>query len=234
MINIMHFKNDLKQVAREPIMLMLFLMPVLYLVIFKLMLVFLVPYLNNFFVFDIADYHSYILSITMILCPGMLGTVMGFLMLDEKDGKIQELMSITPLGRKGYLFNRLSFAVLGTVFYVYLTYFIMNIYYLPMITLFYLSLLLGNLSIIIGLILFTLAEDKVKGLTYAKGLNVIVILALADLVDNKWIGIFSSLFPTYWVTKIIKNPMNVSVILLAAFVNIVWLVNVLIIDKRNA
>ena len=47
----------------------------------------------------------------------MVGTATGFMMIDDKDGKIFELMQITPLGRKGYLFNRLLLPVAITFIY---------------------------------------------------------------------------------------------------------------------
>lgn len=218
-----HFKNDIKQIIREPIMMLLLVLPLLMIVIFKLILFFLVPFLQQYFVFDLEPYNSYILATIFIMIPGTLGIVTGFMMLDERDGHIAELMSVTPLGRSGYLINRLSFSSFLTIVYVFITYYSFRIYNLNFLTVAYLSVLLAIYSILMGLILFSIADDKVKGLTYAKGLNIMTFFALTDLLSLKWLSNLSSFFPTYWITRIIREPNNIKIYSISLLVYLIWL-----------
>lgn len=228
MINCQHIKNDYRQIIREPIMLLLFVLPIFIPVIFKLILTFFIPFVKNYFVFRFEPYHSYIFSFTLVLIPAMLGAVTGFMMLDEKDGKISELMSITPLGKMGYLINRMSFSFIATFIYTLFTYYVLNIYHIPILTLLFLSMLLGLYAFVIGSLLFVLSDDKVQGLTYAKGLNIMMLFSLSDLLDKRWATLLSKIFPPYWITKVIQNPNNMMVLLIALLIHGIWLMIILL------
>ena len=214
MINLIHIKNDLKQVFRDPIMSILMLAPLLIIIIFKLLIVFLFPFIATKFNFDISLYNQYLMAGILIMISGMLGIVIGFMMLDDKDGNIAQLMAVTPLGRSGYLFNRLSFSSVLCFFYSIIAIYVLNIIDIPFYSILILSLLSGVYSIIIGLLIFSGADDKVKGLTFAKGLNMLGIFAFSDLFALNWFSILSLIFPTYWITRIIDSPHSVSAIML--------------------
>jgi len=152
----------------------------------------------------------------------MLGIVSGFMMIDERDGNITQLMSVTPLGRAGYLINRLSLASALSVLYSILSYYVLDVVELPVISVLFLSLLSSIYSIIVGLLIFTFADDKVKGLTFAKAINSLNLFAFTDLLSLKWLTILSWFFPPYWVTMIIKSPHSVLLYGLALLVHAVW------------
>lgn len=158
-----------------------------------------------------------------MMCGSMLGIVTGFLMMDDRDGKIAELMSVTPLGREGYLSNRLLFAASLSVFYSILCYYVLNVVDLPFITIVFVSLQSSTYAIIIGLLIFTFADDKVKGLTFAKAINSLSLFAFTDLFALKWLTTLSWFFPPYWITMVVKSPHSILTYLFALIVNIVWL-----------
>lgn len=225
--------SDFKQLIREPMMLILFLAPILIAVVMRLLYVFLIPFIERFISFEIALYDSYILSMVLLFSPMMLGVVMGFMMLDDKDAKIVELMSITPLGKSGYLKNRLSFILIPSIIYTFINYLIMQIYIIDFATLAYISVLSSLLAIVIGLVFSSVATDKIKGLTYAKGLNLLIIFAFGDLFKGNAIKYLSSAFPTYWVSKIIAMPNNSKSYAYALIIVIIWLLIFINMYNRN-
>jgi fluoroquinolone transport system permease protein len=158
-----------------------------------------------------------------MMCGAILGIVTGFMMIDERDGKIAELMSVTPLGRVGYLFNRLLFAAILSVFYSILSYYVLNVVELPFITILFVSLLSSNYSIIIGLLIFSFADNKVKGLTFAKAINSLSLFAFTDLLALKWLTVLSWFFPPYWITLVVQSPHSFSIYGLALLINFGWL-----------
>jgi fluoroquinolone transport system permease protein len=232
MMTWIHFKNDITQIVREPVMLMLLLAPLLMLAAFKIMIVFLLPVLESLAGFDSLPYYPYVLSFIMLMIPGMLGIVTGFMMLDEKDGHIAELMSVTPLGRVGYLVNRLSFSSFLSIPYCFAAYYLLRIHDIPFLSLVYIVLLLAMCSAITGLLLFSGADDKVKGLTFAKGLNILNLFAFADLFSMPWLIVLSWFFPAYWVTAILKNPGSPVANIAAFAVHLAWL-SILILRYRR-
>ena len=233
-INAVHIKNDFKQIFRNPMMVLFFILPILLSVIAKLVITLLIPYLQRFIAIDATPYYSYILAAILTEAPLSLGMVSGFMMLDDKDGRIFELMSITPLGESGYLFNRMLFPMTASFLYTFSSYYIVGIYNVPLVTLFCIALCMAILTVSASLILALIATDKVKGLTYAKAINLLSLFTLTDLLGIKWLSAVSYAVPTYWITKIVQNPMNPIVILLAFTVSAVWVVCVLWVWKRKA
>ncbi|WP_105615755.1 hypothetical protein [Vallitalea okinawensis] len=227
MINLNCIKADVKQIIREPILIIFVFIPVYIFVLIKLGILYLAPYLLHTTGFDLSNYHTYILAASLIMIPNMLGTVFGFLMLDERDGHITELMVITPIGYNGYIFNRLLLPMLGCFIYTFLGYIFLSITYVPTLQLCLLAFLLSIESLLIGITLFNIADNKVKGLTLAKALSLLALFALADLVNEPVVSLVASFFPFYWITQVIQNPLweagSIFNSIMAILIHVCWL-----------
>ncbi len=223
MIRRVHLKNDVRQIIRDPVMSSLLLAPLLLIVVSKLLLVLLVPAVAAHAGLDFTRWYVWVLVFILLLNAGMLGIVTGFMMLDDKDGNIAELMSVTPLGRSGYLLNRLFFTSGLCVIYTCLACFILDVALLHPLTVILLSALLALYSATIGLMLFAGAENKVKGLTYSKALNLLLVFAFADLFSLKWFTVVAWFFPPYWISQLIINPFSLKVVFIAVAVHFGWL-----------
>lgn len=225
MLKIVHFKSDIKLLLRDPIMAMLLGVPLIIPVIFRLLIIFLLPWLNHRFGLDVTPYFPYILSMVMVMNPGLLGAVMGFMMLDDKDGNIIQLMAVTPSGKTGYILHRMSLVFILSFIYSIYSYWVLNILILNTIHLLYIALITPLFGCVVGLILFRFATDKVKGLTFAKGINILMIFVFADLWDNIWVQCISMLFPTYWTAQVIMHPSILNMVVCAG-IHIMWVAGI--------
>ena len=233
MIKWIYFKTDFKRLLREPVMALLFLVPLLIPVLLQMVVEYLIPFAQAYVAFDITPYHSYFLSFTLIIVPSLLGIVMGFMLLDDKDGHIAELMSVTPLGINQYLAIRLGFVSAFTFVYVIYSYYIFGMMLIPFWTLLFLAVLLSVHGAALGLLLFLVADDKVKGLTYAKGLNLVILFAFADLLKLNWVRGLAMAFPPYWITRIIMHPGQVTALAAGAAAHLIWIVVLILFFKRS-
>ncbi len=224
MVYLLHLRNDVRQIVREPVMLILLLAPLLIIALFRALILFLVPFLEAKTGLDLLFWSPYILSFVLLMIPGLLGIVTGFMLIDDRDGNITELYSVTPMGRRMYLVNRFSLTAILSFVYTYIAYYVLQLFEVPFVTLFFLALLLSSESVIIALLLFKGADDKVKGLTYAKGLNFLSIFAFADLFSLKWFSVISYLFPSYWISFIIINSTMPLSYIASLVVHLLWLV----------
>jgi hypothetical protein len=223
MIQITLFRNDIKQIIRDPVMTLLLVAPLLLIIVFKILEVVLIPFLVQKTGFDVMPYASYVFSFILLMNAGMLGIVTGFMMLDERDGNIAQLLEVTPLGRSGYLINRLSFASVLSVLYCLVSFAVFSLVELPFYSVILLCLFSAIYTAIIGLLIYSGADDKVKGLTFAKGLNSLVLFAFTDLFALNWLTFVSWFFPPYWITKMIKAPDSFLVNCLALTIHVAWL-----------
>ena len=200
-------RSDFTSILREPVVGLMALAPLFMVLAFKALTVFLLPYLWDYIPAHI-DILSYILVTLMLATPIMMGVVMGFLMLDDRDGRMIELYYVTPLGASGYLTNRILFSFITTFFYTGFNYLILGVYTLTLWKLFFVAVLSALFAASTGLLFFALASDKIKGLTYAKGMNMLIIFAYSELLGIDWFHKMSAIFPTYWLSDIIRGSSN--------------------------
>ncbi|MDD4655488.1 MAG: hypothetical protein PHT08_08790 [Bacteroidales bacterium] len=216
------WKNDIIQIVRDPIMRLMCVAPLLLIVVFKSIVVWLVPLIVSETGLDLYQYTDYILVFVLLMVAGMSGIVTGFMMLDEKDGRIAELLSVTPLGQ-GYLMNRLLFSGCLTTVYSLMAYYVLSFSRLPFPALVFLTVALALYSAVIGLLLFNKADDKVKGLTLAKGLNLLNLFAFADLFGLSWLSAIAKLFPSYWLMALVRTPCSLVPYLMVLVSLALWL-----------
>lgn len=233
-MNVQSLTFDIKRLYREPILILFMCVPFIAFIAIKLLIVFGLPIILNMTGFDLDPYFGYVESFCILLSPGMLGTVAAFLMIDERDERIYDLMSITPIGYTGYISNRLLMPFILSAVYTFLAHFILNIYSVSFLKLFIAACFSGIQSIVLGLLLFSLADDKVKGLTYTKGFNGLMATSIADLLGVKWVSLFSSLVPYYWTSYIITKPLSLLSLTSALAVHIGWLaISIFILIKHR-
>ncbi len=218
-----NLQADFKRLTREPILILLFLAPLLALTVIKVVLTFGVPLLYQNTGFDLKPWYGYVLATTLLIAPSMLGCVSGFIMIDDRDERMTDLMSITPMGFEGYLFIRLLMPFLSSVLYSLLGYFLLDIYSLDGVRLLLLCVMTGFESIIVGLALFILADNKVKGLTCAKGLGALMITALSDILHLPWLSVLSSLIPFCWVSRLVVQPLSLMNVMGLLVTHALWM-----------
>lgn len=197
-------RSDFLSIIREPVIALITLTPLFMVLVFKALMVFLLPYIIDFIPLNI-DIRAYILVTLLLATPIMMGVVMGFMMLDDRDGRMIELYYVTPLGKSGYLMSRILFSSLLTLFYTGFNYGILGVYSLNLWEIAFVGVLCSFFAGIIGLLFFSLASDKIKGLTYAKGLNILMLFGFSELIDVNWFQYLSLLFPTYWISLLIRG-----------------------------
>jgi fluoroquinolone transport system permease protein len=217
------WKTDMKRLLREPILLLMLLAPILATVAFRLMLDIGGPILLQYTGFSVAPYRGYVFAFAILLAPAMLGTVAAFMMIDERDEHIYALMAVTPIGDVGYVINRMLVPFVLSILYSFLAGFIIGGVETPVLLWCFLTVLSGLDSLIVGLALFGLASDKVKGLTLAKGLSAFMVLSLADLLQMRWFSLLASCFPFYWTGHLLNEPVTPAKLAIALLVHLAWL-----------
>lgn len=215
-------KADLIQLKREPIMLLFALISLLIIMVFWSVITFGLPALAPYLSFDPEPYTVYVPILAFLLQPVMMGTVMGFFMLDEKDAGIMTVLSVTPLGISGYLTNRLLLPVILTIVYGLITYavFCRDIINIGLLLL--ILMLLSTETVMIGLFIANISEDKVKGLTNSKAVSALTLGAFADLF--KWQGVrrIALCTPQYYIARAILEP-GLLMILAGIGIHACWL-----------
>ena len=58
--------------------------------------------------FDLAPWYPLVMASFVIMLPGMIGTVTGFLLLDERDDGVLDALLVTPISARAYVGYRVA------------------------------------------------------------------------------------------------------------------------------
>ena len=101
-------RADARTLARDPLLgwIMLFTLGL------ALLLRILVPRIESALLtatgFALAPFHGLIMGGYLMTAPGLVGMVIGFLLLDERDARTLQALRVTPLGMRRYLAYRIA------------------------------------------------------------------------------------------------------------------------------
>lgn len=193
--------TDLRNVSRDALLVWIPLIPLVMALMFRLAVPALAVFLRMRFGFDLEPYYGLIMSNFVVLAPTVVGMVVGFLLLDERDDRTLQALQVTPVTLPSYLFYRLSAPmVLGTLVTL-IGYPVAGLTPLPLLDLLLLSLLASFNAPFMALLLVAFAENKVAGFAVLKMVNAIMLLpVLAYFVDSP-LQTLAGVIPSYWGLK---------------------------------
>lgn len=195
------FRADFRFIARDPMLLMAFMAPLFLILLLRLVVPLLASYIYTRTSFQLMDYYP-VVAITLVsIIPMLFGMVYAFILLDENDANILQVISVTPAGKRDFLYMRLMIPAFLSFIMVLITIFITD----PVssegwLRSVYISLLLSTQSSFVFLFIGCLAANKVQGLALSKLYGIfLVAVPLGLLLHNPWnyLAFFS---PLYWIS----------------------------------
>lgn len=170
----------------------------------------------------ISPYYILIDAFLIFLTPTMINFIVAMIILEEADDHIITYLSVTPLGRKGYLISHLVMPSLLTIPVNILVSYLFHLIGFGLIKTFYLSVISAVSGIIISLLIVTLSSNKVEGMAIGKLTTLFSIgLAIPFVLTISFQYIFTIL-PTYWIGKYLINS-NLYYLLLSLLISILWI-----------
>ncbi len=195
--------NDLKSIWRDSLLIYMLIIPPMMVLAVRLILPWLTDNLAGNFNFDLVPYYPMLLSFFFVLqLPLLFGLLVGLLILDERDDDTLTALRVTPISMTGYSIYRGGAAVLLSTFYVIIALPLTGLMPSALLrAVIPIAVLSGIMAPLFGLILATLASNKVEGLALTKALGILLLGPLAAyFIDSNWQLLFGIL-PTYWPAK---------------------------------
>lgn len=194
---------DARNVGRDPLLKWVVLYPFLVALALRFGVPPLAAWLQARTGFALEPYFPLLASSLIGLAPGIVGTVIGFLLLDERDERTLTALLVTPLPLPGYLLYRIAIPTLLGFAVTLVAYPLAALAPLPAGSLVVAAALGGFTAPFTALFLAGLADNKVTGFALMKILSTINLLPLAGWFLDLPAQLLAGLVPGYWPMKVV-------------------------------
>ena len=148
--------------------------------------------------FDLRNFHPLIMSGYLMTAPGIVGMVVGFMLLDERDARTLSALRVTPLSIRQYLAYRLTLPLIVGTATTLIAYPVAAMTPLPFSVLVPLALVAGLSAPSLALLLALAAPNKVAGFAVVKVLNLINLLPVIAYFVPAPINVIAGVLPAFW------------------------------------
>ncbi len=194
---------DFKNVKRDRLLAWMVAMPLMIAALYRFGLPPLADWLLEGYAFDLRRYYPLLMSFYVMTAPGMIGTVIGFLLLDERDDRMLTALLVTPLSWSAYLAYRITIPLVFGFIITILGYLLTGLTPVPLPDLMAVALLASFNGPITALALAGFTANKVTGFAFVKLLNAInMIPVVAFFVSSDWQYV-AGIVPVYWPMKML-------------------------------
>jgi fluoroquinolone transport system permease protein len=152
--------------------------------------------------FDLPLYYPLVMSILPLAVAGMIGTVIGFLLLDQRDEQTLAALLVTPLSLGTYLRYQLGVLIGASAALSALALALAGLTETSVLQLVLTAALAAPLAPLYALLLGSFAGNKVQGFALVKVLGIVLVPCIAAyFVTGPWQNAFG-LIPHYWALKV--------------------------------
>ena len=148
--------------------------------------------------FDLTPYHPLVMGGYLMTAPGMVGMVVGFLFLDERDARTLTALRTTPLSMRQYLAYRVALPLLLGTASTLIGYPLTGLTPLPLSSLLPIAIVAGFSAPILALVLAIAAPNKVAGFAVVKVMNSVNLLPVVAYFVPRPLQFVAGILPPYW------------------------------------
>ena len=215
---------DTRNVARDPMLRWVVILTPAFGVFLRFALPPMATALHARFGFDLVTYYPLVMSLLPLVVVGMVGTVVGFLLLDQRDDQTMTALLVTPLSLGDYLRYRLTGLTLLAVAFSCMTVPLAGLTETTVWQVVVTSIVAAPLAPVYALFLGSFAGNKVQGFALAKIMGIVLVPCIvAYSVTAPWQSPFG-LVPHYWPMKVywLFEERAVGSALVHAVIGLVW------------
>ena len=193
---------DAKSVLRDGMLRWLIVLPVGWALLARWGAPILTAWLFERFEFDLTPYYTLLTSFLVLMVPALMGAVVGFLLLDQRDDRTLTALQVTPLTVEGYLLYRTAIPMALSVAMMMVTISLAGLVTMGFVPALLASLQAAPVAPMYALFVATFAANKVQGFALLKAAGGLAWPPmLAYFVSSNW-QIAFGIDPLYWPVKV--------------------------------
>lgn len=193
---------DARSIARDSMLRWLVGVPVVIALAFRWGFPALNLWLGERYGFDLVPYYPLLVSFLVLMVPTLMGSVVGFLLLDEKDDRTLTALRVTPLTVEGYLAYRILAPMAVSVPVMMASIAVADLVPMGPIAALAAAVQAAPTAPLYALFVAAFAANKVQGFALMKGIGVLSWPpVIAWFISPPWQLAFG-IDPLYWPLKV--------------------------------
>ncbi len=187
--------TDLRNIVRDPTLLAVLIFSILPVLIFH----FFKIQINQatLSTFGISNISTFAAPVFLLMPSYLIGWIIGFLILEERDEGPLLALQVTPIGKRGIaLYRALLTFTLAFALSLFATPILFEKISLP--SAIFLSSLSAIEAVTVTFALPAIAKNKVQGLAFTKVMNIFIMVPLLAIIASPW-RYLAGIFPSFWV-----------------------------------
>ncbi len=195
------FRADIRFVRRDPMLFMAMSAPFVIILLLKLIFPVLAVFIYANTGFSLGIYYSLVSLTILPVIPMLFGLVYAFMLLDENDTNILQVISVTPAGKENFLYMRMVMPVILSFLLILVSILVTN----PVpsegwLRIIFVALLLALQAAFVFLFIGGLAANKIEGFALAKLYGIFIIAVPAGLLLHHPWNYLAFFSPLYWIS----------------------------------
>lgn len=203
-------KTDLKNILRDPSLVLLLFVPFLITALLRWGYPFFLEAVP-----EAAAYNMLLLAMLSMTCSAMPGMAVAFAILDEKDNGLLPALMILPVSFRKIVINRLLTIYIYGAASAFVAIVFSGLSEGTLLHNLLLSMLAASPAAALGLIPAFFAANKIEGATLAKILNFLLVFPLPAFLLTGWWTKILAVFPAWWVYRAFTGIAETPVFLVA-------------------
>ena len=193
---------DVKSVRRDSMLRWLVGLPIALALLTRWGVPIVTSWLAERYAFDLRPYYPLVMSLLLLMVPMLVGCVVGFLLLDQRDDRTLTALQVTPLTIGGYLLYRTAVPMVLSVAMMMVSMALAGLVTMRVIPALLAALQAAPLAPLYALFVGAFAANKVQGFALMKATGVLAWAPLlAYFVTSGWQVAFG-IDPLYWPVKV--------------------------------
>lgn len=197
------FSQMLHQISKDAMLVVMMVVPLLASTAIHFGVPFIEKYLTEYFnkYSILADYYLVFDILLAMMTPILFSFVGAMVVLGERDERIARYMSVTPLGKKGYLFTRIEIPVLISIVISVVIMSLAHLSKVSLVEIIVYSIFSGILGKIAALLIVCISKNKVEGMAIGKLSGFILLGAFVPFFINSNYQYLTCFIPSFWLGK---------------------------------
>ncbi len=220
----LNFTQMLRQMKHDPMLLAITFTPFLIGILLRFGIPFAEAQLTNYMEMEcvISPYYELLDLLLILFTTTMFNLVAVMVVLEEADEHLISYLSVTPLGKTGYLFSRFGLTGIISLVISILVFAMFHLTNINVIMLLGVVVTSAVQGIGTAMLIVTFSANKVEGMAIGKFTSLFTLGALVPFFKNGRVQYVFSVLPSFWLSKAVKQS-SVSFLLIAILIVAVWI-----------